>query len=83
MNILEGLDISLLFRIVNRGKIFSGKSFITTSRILGKSLACSHKNAYTKWATSRENLPSGFPPKRVSKQSPQLQRLARKLKFHL
>ena len=35
------------------------------------------------WATSRENLSSGFPPKRVSNQSPQLQRLARKLKFHL
>ena len=29
------------------------------------------------WASSRENLPSGFPPKRVSNQSPQLQRLAR------
>ena len=35
------------------------------------------------WATSRENLSSGFPTKRVSKQSPQLQRLARKLKYHL
>ena len=36
-----------------------------------------------KWASSRENLSSGFPTKRVSNQSPQLQRLARKLKFHL
>ena len=35
------------------------------------------------WASSRENLSSGFPTKRVSKQFPQLQRLARKLKFHL
>ena len=35
------------------------------------------------WASSRENLSSGFPTKRVSNQSPQLQRLARKLKFHL
>ena len=35
------------------------------------------------WASLRENLSSGFPTKRVSKQSPQLQRLARKLKFHL
>ena len=34
-------------------------------------------------ASSRENLSSGFPPKRVSNQSPQLQRLARKFKFHL
>ena len=38
---------------------------------------------YYKWASSRENLSSGFPKKRVSNQSPQLQRLARKLKFHL
>ena len=35
------------------------------------------------WASSRENLSSGFPTKRVSNQSPQLQRLARKFKFHL
>ena len=35
------------------------------------------------WALLRENLSSGFPPKRVSNHSPQLQRLARKLKFHL
>ena len=35
------------------------------------------------WAVSRENLSSGFQTKRVSNQSPQLQRLARKLKFHL
>ena len=33
-------------------------------------------------ASSQENLSSGFPTKRVSKQSPQLQRLASKLKFH-
>ena len=36
-----------------------------------------------KWASSRENLSSGCPTKRVSNQSPKLQRLARKLKFHL
>ena len=35
------------------------------------------------WASSRENLSSGFPTRRVSNQSPKLQRLARKLKFHL
>ena len=28
------------------------------------------------WASSRENLSLGFPTKRVSNQSPQLQRLA-------
>ena len=35
------------------------------------------------WASSRENPSSGFPTKRVSNQSPQLQSLARKSKFHL
>ena len=35
------------------------------------------------WASLRQNLSSGFSPKRVSNQSPQLQRLSRKLKFHL
>ena len=34
-------------------------------------------------ASLRENLSSVCPTKRVSNQSPQLQRLARKLKFHL
>ena len=33
-------------------------------------------------ALSRENLPSGFLTKRDFNQSPQLQRLARKLNFH-
>ena len=32
-------------------------------------------------ATKRENLSSGFPTERVSNQSPQLNRLARKLKL--
>ena len=35
-----------------------------------------------KWASTRENSSLGFPTKRVSNQSPQLQRLARELKFH-
>ena len=30
-------------------------------------------HADVKWASSQENLSSGFPPKRVSNQSPQLQ----------
>ena len=42
-------------------------------------VACSNTNR----ASSRENLSSGFPTKRVSNQSPQLQRLARKMKFRL
>ena len=33
------------------------------------------------WASSQENLSSGFPSKRASNQSPQLLRLSRKLKF--
>ena len=37
--------------------------------------------AEAKWAASQENLSSGFPTKRVSNQSPQLQRLASELKF--
>ena len=35
------------------------------------------------WASWRENLLLVCPTKRVSNQSPQLQRQARKLKFHL
>ena len=35
----------------------------------------------TKWASTRQNWSSGFLKKRHSNQSPQLQRLARKLKF--
>ena len=35
------------------------------------------------WATTRQNLSSGFQKKRDSNQSTQLQRLARKLKMHL
>ena len=34
-------------------------------------------------ASSRKNLSSGFPSERVSKRSPQLQRLSRKLKLYL
>ena len=36
-----------------------------------------------KWASSRENLSAGFPTMRFSNQSPQLLRLATKMKFHL
>ena len=35
------------------------------------------------WATSRENLFSGFPEKEDSNQSAKLQRLARKIEFRL
>ena len=36
-----------------------------------------------KYASSPQNLSSGFPTKRDSNQSPQLQRLAKKIKFRL
>ena len=36
-----------------------------------------------KWPSSRKTCPFGFPTKQISNQSPQLQRLARKFKFHL
>ena len=35
------------------------------------------------WNSTRQSLPSRFPTKRDSNQSPRLQRLAKKLKFHL
>ena len=38
---------------------------------------------YHIWASSRQNLSSGFTTKGDSNQSPHLQRLARKLKFRL
>ena len=38
---------------------------------------------YDKWVLKRENLPSGLLTKQDSNQSPQLQRLARILKFCL
>ena len=38
---------------------------------------------YYTWASTRQNLSLGFPTKRDSNQSPQLQRLARKSKFRL
>ena len=45
----------------------------------GKKVNTKHYN----WASSRENMSSEFLTKRVLKQSPQLQRLAIKLKCHL
>ena len=40
-----------------------------------------HHETFHIWASSQENLSPGFPTMRISKQSPQLPRLARKLKF--
>ena len=48
-----------------------------------KTLEDTHRLVLHIWATSRENLSSGFPSKRVSNRSPQPQRLSRMLKFHL
>ena len=44
------------------------------------SICIVHDRVYI-WASSRENLSWGCPTERVSNQSPQLQRLARKLNF--
>ena len=41
------------------------------------------KTSVIKWAVTRENLSLGFSTKRVSNQSPQLHRLAIKLKFYV
>ena len=41
------------------------------------------KRHFIIWALSRENLSLGFPTKRGTNQSPQLQGLDRKLKFRL
>ena len=41
------------------------------------------EGAETKWTTTQENLSAGFPTKQDEMQSPQLQRLARTLKFRL
>ena len=38
-------------------------------------------STYIKWASSRENLSSGFPTMRISNLSPQLQTQARNLEF--
>ena len=46
-------------------------------------LSCTITDSMVIWASSQESLPSGFPTKQVSNQSPQLHRLARKLKFYL
>ena len=42
-----------------------------------------HIYGVTLWPATRQNLASGFPTKQDSNQSPQLQGLARKLKFRL
>ena len=68
------------------------KSFITSKPGISESKLGPHTSLLilsltdtfmTSWASSQENLSSGRPTKRVSNQSPQLQRLARKLKFHM
>ena len=56
-------------------QLFSRTQFF--SNALTASVPSTH---YLEWASSLENLSSEFPTKRVSNQSPQLQRLARKLK---
>ena len=49
---------------------------------LYKSTICNGSMSSKRWASWRENLSFGFQTKRDSNLSAQLQRLARKLKFH-
>ena len=62
--------------------IFNSQEFCFTTC---KEIAEKHQKVNYKsiWASTRQNPSSGFPTKQVSNQSPQLQRLARKSKFHL
>ena len=53
------------------------------STVRAKPTASQDQMCCDKWALTQQNLSSGFLTKRFSNQSPQLQRLARKLKFHL
>ena len=78
--IFQNYDLSKRFDnlITRRDKI----RFSLEKRIIRHVFTCLSKLIII-WASSRENLSSGFPTKRVLNQSPQLQRLARKLKFHL
>ena len=58
------------------------KSNVTTQVTVRWSHSAAAFTQLDKWASSRENLSSGFPSKRDSNQSPQLQRQSRKLNFH-
>ena len=62
--------VSARLRVKSNTKIMVSLGFIWSS-------------VQNNWASSREKLSSGFPSKRVSNRSPQLQRLARKLKFYV
>ena len=52
-----------------------------TDKNISAVYAVARKGGEYKWASSQENLSSGFPSKRASNRSVQLQRLSRKLKF--
>ena len=66
--------------------VLAGFTVFSTLGILAKELNTTVENVVESsklWASSRQNLSSGFPTNRCSNQSPQLQRPARKLKFCL
>ena len=61
------------------------RSYITIIKKLSGSLVVpvtTYSFIIVIWASRQQNLSSGFPTKRVSNQPLQLQKLARKLKFH-
>ena len=90
---LKGLPICITIDMVKRPSvrwsqtnqaIKSGKvvEMIRVAGDTGATMIC-HLATMIIWASTQQNLSSGFPTKRGSNQSPQLQRLARKLKFRL
>ena len=84
MNPCLAIDYVLIYcnQILNFIKIFAQSSPV--SEVDSSTCKCSKmSNLYTIWALSWQNLSSGFLKKRDSNQSPQLQRLDRKLKFRL
>ena len=63
--------------------LFITPSTLSSVRYCRKDSFLANEDSISIWASTRENLSLGFLTKRDSNQSPQLQRLARKLKCHL
>ena len=78
--VIKPVSLILLYGLISLNKPVFGLQ-ACTDKVLQR--LSKYVRVHSKWASPRENLSSGFPPKRVSNQSPQLQRLAKKLKFHL
>ena len=79
----DGIYLQIWNARITRTKLTENQKFIhKVLSVLIHVAACALIRSNTVsyiWASSRENLSSGFPTKRLSNQSLQLQRLARKL----